>query len=65
VTAPEENGGQLEQRSSVKLTRNAKGDCQIEVKVYAGEDEAEVQRIREVAQRQYIEAEKAFYGASA
>jgi hypothetical protein len=65
VSAPEGSGEHGEQRSSVKLARNAKGDCQIEVKVYAGETEDEVTRIREIAQRQYRLAEDTFYGATA
>lgn len=38
-----------EQRSSVKVTLNARGGEQVEVKVYAGEDEAELERARVLA----------------
>ena len=43
-----------EQRSSVEIARNAKGDAQPRVKVYAGEDEAEMARLRDLAVRTYL-----------
>lgn len=53
-TTPYE-GGEPEtvQRSSVKLTRNAKGDTQAEVKVYAGDTEEDVARARRLAVETY------------
>lgn len=44
-----DEGPESEQRSSVKVTLNAKGEAQVEVKVYAGEDEAELERARTLA----------------
>lgn len=38
-----------EQRSSVKVVLNAKAEAQVEVKVYAGEDPAELERARTLA----------------
>lgn len=40
-------------RSSVKLTRNAKGDTQIEVKVRVGDTEDEVEESRKLAVQVY------------
>jgi hypothetical protein len=40
-------------RSSVKLTRNAKGDTQIEVKVRVGDTEDEVETARRLAVETY------------
>lgn len=48
-----EHDPQAEARSSVKITRNAKGDAQVEVKVYAGELDDELDRIRRLAVAQY------------
>lgn len=45
----EEQGAPVEARSSVKVVLNAKGDVQVEAKVYAGEDEAELERARVLA----------------
>lgn len=54
---------QGEQRSSVKLVRNAKGDCQIEVKVYAGTTDVELDETRAQAVRVYRLVEREFYGS--
>lgn len=51
---------QLEQRSSVKLVRNAKGDPQWEIKVVAGDEEADVERARQLALDQYRDLETEF-----
>lgn len=63
MSAPEQQ--QLESRSSVKLTRNAKGDCQIEVKVYEGFDSAQFEFAKARAVEAYRELERAFYGSAA
>lgn len=42
-----------EQRTSVKVTRNAKGDAQFEWKILTGEDDAVVDALRHQAVRQY------------
>ncbi len=42
-----------EQRSSIKVTLNAKHEPQFELKVYAGEEESELARIRTLAVEQY------------
>jgi hypothetical protein len=47
------DGGQVEQRSRVKITRNAKGEAQFEVSVVSGQEVAELVRIRELAVAQY------------
>lgn len=49
VTERDETSAAVEQRSSVKVTLNAKGEAQVEVKVYAGEDETELERARSLA----------------
>lgn len=56
----------VEQRSSVKLVRNAKGDPQWELKVVVGEDEVAVERARELAVQMHraMEAEFGFVGAT-
>jgi tRNA threonylcarbamoyladenosine modification (KEOPS) complex Pcc1 subunit len=54
MTAQEqEQGQQAESRSSVKLTTNAKGDVQIEVKVRAYDDPAFVKIARELAETEF------------
>lgn len=42
MSTQEQEVGQGESRSSVKLTRNAKGDTQIDVKVYVGDSEHDI-----------------------
>jgi hypothetical protein len=42
-----------EQRSSIKVTRNAKGDPQWEIKVVVGEDDAALNKMREQAVSQH------------
>jgi hypothetical protein len=46
--------------SSVKLTRNAKGDAQIEVKVYADFEDADLQQAKVAAQKVYDELASAY-----
>lgn len=55
----------IESRSSVKLTRNAKGDCQLEVKVYEGYDPGEFAAAKAEAITAYRELEREFYGTRA
>lgn len=50
-------------RSSVKLTRNAKGDTQIEVKVRLGDDPMELDQTSTAAQAIYDELSSK-YGVS-
>jgi len=54
-----ESGAPAESRSSVQVALNAKGEAQVTVKVYAGEDADEVARIRGVAIEQFYEALRA------
>ncbi len=54
-----------ESRSSISLTRNAKGDCQPAVKVYEGTTEDEIERIRKMAVDQFRKLEAEFYGGRA
>lgn len=53
----------IDLRSSVKLTRNAKGDTQIEVKVRLGDDPMELDQTSTAAQAIYDEL-SAKYGVS-
>ena len=49
-TQPHEGGdAESVQRSSIKLVRNAKGDTQVEVKVYVGDTDADVLKARQLA----------------
>lgn len=48
-----------EQRSSVAVTMNAKGEAQVAVKVYTGQDDAELDAARELAVRVYSETARA------
>lgn len=50
---------QVEQRSSIKVSKNAKGEAQWEVKVVAGDDESVLNDARQiaVAQHQALERE--------
>lgn len=43
----------VEQKSSIKITRNAKGDAQYEVKVVAGETDEALTAMRTQAVTQY------------
>jgi hypothetical protein len=54
VSAPEHEG-QVEQRSSIKVVRNAKGDAQFEAKVVQGATDAELEQLRRQAVAQYRE----------
>jgi hypothetical protein len=44
-----------EAKSSVKVTMNAKGEAQVEVKVYSGSEDAELDETRRQAIRIYQE----------
>lgn len=43
----------LEQKSSVKISCNAKGEAQPEIKVYEGTNAVELERIRQLAVQTY------------
>jgi len=61
VAEPEPRGGEpVESRSSVKLVRNAKGDTQVEVKVYVGDSQEQVDQARDLAVRAYQELVRNF-----
>lgn len=64
MSAPEDQQ-QFESKGSVKITRNAKGDAQFEVKVYVGEPEAAISTARQIAESQYRQLETTFASASA
>jgi len=53
MSANEQQPPIIEQRSSVKVTRNAKGDPQFEIKVVDGVDEAEMMRLQRIAVAHY------------
>lgn len=55
---------QNEQRSKIKLTRNAKGDTQIEVSIVQGTTVAEADELRQLAVDQYKQIQSEFYGRS-
>jgi hypothetical protein len=46
-----------ESKGSVKITRNAKGEPQFEVKVYTGETTADIACARQIALEQYEQLE--------
>lgn len=48
-----------EQRSSVAVTMNAKGEAQVAVKVYTGQDAGELEAARELAVRIYADTARA------
>lgn len=50
---------QAEQRSSVKIAMNAKGEAQVEVKVYVGTPDDEMTETRQRAVSHYLETVKA------
>ena len=63
MNAPEATGEAVVTRGSVKLTRNAKGDCQFEVKVCVGESESDVAEAKAAAASIYRDLESEFiYG---
>ena len=53
MTQPEQV--ELQQRSSVKLSLNAKRDVQWEIKVVAGDDESVLDEARRIALKQHRE----------
>lgn len=53
MSTPEQHAGEPEQRSSIKVVRNSKGDPQWEVKVVEGADAHELDRIRGLAVAQH------------
>ncbi len=59
MSAPEQ---QIESRSSVKISRNAKGEAQFEVKVYDGSTEEELDEVRRIAVVQYEALERELVG---
>ena len=68
MSTPETTGaepGQDLSRSSVKVTRNAKGDPQWEIKVYVGDDPVDVQIARETALATHRALESALLGGGA
>jgi len=58
MSAPEHNGDHVEQKSSIKAVRNAKGEAQFEVKVYEGTEDGELDRIRELTVAQFRALER-------
>jgi hypothetical protein len=58
MSTPEHDGQQAEQRSSIKVTRNAKGDAQFEAKVVSGATDEELTTLRTQAVTQYRELAK-------
>ena len=50
---------QSEQRSSVKVSMTAKGEATVEVKVYVGQDAAELEAARQLAVQTYNETARA------
>lgn len=58
MSTTEHEGGQLEQRSKIKVTRNAKGEPQWEISVVIGEDPVALARLREQAVEQHRALER-------
>lgn len=48
-----DEGQQVEAKSSIKVTRNAKGDAQFDVKVVAGESDERLNTMRQQAVAQF------------
>ncbi|MDQ5820573.1 MAG: hypothetical protein M3540_03945 [Actinomycetota bacterium] len=53
---------QIEQRSSVKIGMNAKGEAQVEVKVYVDEDPQKLEEARQLAIRAYNDTARTVRG---
>lgn len=49
----QEHDGQVEQKSSIKVVRNAKGTPQFEAKIVSGATDAELTTLRQQAVAQY------------
>lgn len=62
MAAVEQQQPFLEQRSSVAVKMSAKGEAQVEVKVYDGADENAMQALRELAVGTYLAAVRAVRG---
>lgn len=52
-------------RSSVKIEMNSKGMAQVKVAVYAGEEESEMQRVKDLAVNTYNVTIRALAGRTA
>lgn len=63
MSTPEEVG-QFEAKSSIKATRNAKGDAQFEVKVVQGATDEELNTLRRQAVHQYQELARELGGVA-
>lgn len=59
-----EDGQQLEQKSSIKVTRNAKGDAQFEAKIVAGVTDLELDELRAKAVKTYQELARELGGVA-
>lgn len=55
MSTHEQDGAAVESRSSVKVSLNAKREVQVEVKVYAGEEQLAVAAARELAVATFYE----------
>ena len=64
MSATETPRVETEKGSSVKLVRNAKGDTQIELKVYVGDTQQELDEARQFAEMQYDLLVKKYGGGS-
>lgn len=61
MSAPEQEGV-VEQKSSIKVTRNAKGDAQFEAKLVAGVTDPELTELRRQAVHTYQELSRELGG---
>jgi hypothetical protein len=59
-----EEGQQVEAKSSIKVTRNAKGDAQFEAKVVAGVTDTELTELRRQAVHTYQELARELGGVA-
>lgn len=64
-SAPEEHQGGFEAKSSVKISRTAKGDASFEVKVYQGTSADDLAEITSLAQATFDSLNDAYHGAAA
>lgn len=64
MSSQEHDGQVVEQKSSIKVTRNAKGDAQFEAKIVAGVTDGELNELRAKAVKTYQELARELGGAS-
>lgn len=64
MSSAESGEVQIEQRSSIKVTRNAKGEPQWEVKVVVGDELEKLDIVHDMAVAHYKQLERELVGAA-